>query len=190
MNNAGRNDTFPRVLAFMSVVDATVPPSTLIRVLFDRLGDRGHQLVLFDVDRRAETRALLVHDPQQRLEDLIGETNKTYDLTLVTNKYLNSHSVEAMFRQAGDSNITHDPLQLEWPTGVFSLSHVALPIPPDDPLYGGPATESRDYPWITPGNVSIRGERNLLLFPDNYFMRLRYNPFHDYLTERVLGFLE
>ena len=88
MNNAGRNDTFPRVLAFMSVVDATVPPSTLIRVLFDRLGDRGHQLVLFDVDRRAETRALLVHDPQQRLEDLIGETNKTYDLTLVTNKYL------------------------------------------------------------------------------------------------------
>jgi len=69
-------------------LDATVPPSTLIRVLFDHLGDRGHQLVLFDVDRRAETRALLVHDPQQHLEDLIGETNKTYDLTLVTNKYL------------------------------------------------------------------------------------------------------
>ena len=189
LKNAGRNDEFPRVLAFMSVVDATVPPSTLIRVLFDRLGDRGHQLVLFDVDRRAETRALLAHDPQQRLEDLIGETNKTYDLTLVTNKYLNSHSVEALFRQAGGSDITHDPMQLEWPTGVFSLSHVALPIPPDDPLYGGPATESRDYPWITLGNVSIRGERNLLLFPDDYFMRLRYNPFHDYLTERVLGFL-
>ncbi len=190
LKNAGRNDEFPRVLAFTSVVDATVPPSTLIHVLFDRLGDRGHQLVLFDVDRRAETRALLAHDPQQRLEELIGEINKTYDLTLVTNKYSNSDSVEALFRKAGDSDIAHNPLPLEWPTGVFSLSHVALPFPPDDPIYGGPATEGKDYPWITLGNVSIRGERNLLLFPDSYFLRLRYNPFHDYLTGRVLGFMQ
>ena len=190
LKNAGRIDEFPGVLAFMSVVDATVPPSILIRVLFDRLADQGHQLVLFDVDRRAETQALLAHDPHQRLEKLVGETNKTYDLTLVTNRYSDSRSVEALFRLAGDSDITHDPLQLEWPTGVFSLSHVALPFPPDDPLYGGPATEGKDYPWITLGNISIRGERNLLLFPDNYFLRLRYNPFHDYLTERVLGFMQ
>ena len=172
------------------MVDATVPPSTLINILFERLGDQGHQLVLFDVDRRAETRSLLAHDPQQRLEDLVGETNKTYDLTLVTNKYSNANFVEALYRKAGDSEIAHDPLPLEWPVGVFSLSHVALPFPPDDPVYGGPVTAGEDYPWITLGNISIRGERNLLLFPDSYFLRLRYNPFHDYLTGRVLRFVE
>jgi hypothetical protein len=74
LKNAGRINEFPNVLAFMSVVDATVPPSILIRVLFDRLADQGHQLVLFDVDRRAETQALLAHDPRQRLEKLVGET--------------------------------------------------------------------------------------------------------------------
>ena len=42
---------------------------------------------------------------------------------------------------------------------------------------------------ITLGSIFIRGERNLLQIPDNYFLRLRYNPFFDYLSDRMLAFL-
>lgn len=35
-------------------------------------------------------------------------------------------------------------LGLEWPAGVLSLSHVALPFPPDDPLYGRYPPADRD----------------------------------------------
>ena len=40
------------------------------------------------------------------------------------------------------------------------------------------------------GSVYIRGERNLLTIPDSYFMRLRHNPFFDYMIGRLVEFLQ
>ena len=72
---------------------------------------------------------------------------------------------------------------------MFSLSHVAIPFPPDDPVYGGVPKAGTGEAGIALGSIFIRGERNLLLIPDNYFRRLRYNPFFAYLSSRVLAFL-
>ena len=72
---------------------------------------------------------------------------------------------------------------------MFSLSHVALPFPPDDPIYGANPDPDKTHPWITLGAISVRGERGLLLFPDSYFMRLRHNPFHSYMSERIVHHL-
>jgi hypothetical protein len=75
-------------------------------------------------------------------------------------------------------------LNLDWPRGVISLSHVALPFPPDDPLYG--ALPPIDSKAVFLGQMAIKGEKKLLLFPSDWLLRLRYNPFYDFLKSRTV----
>ena len=76
---------------------------------------------------------------------------------------------------------------MAWPAGLYSLSHVALLFPYDDPLYGG--SESAAGPGIRLGNLALRGERGLLQVSDADMLRLRWNPFYPYLEQRILAFL-
>jgi esterase/lipase len=186
----GAIDGFPRTIAFQSVVDATIPPATLIDLLFMRLGSGGHELVLFDVNRHAESAALLRTDPENLTARLLGETELPFGVTLLTNEDSESDRLVARRRPAGATVIEDLPTGLSWPPGLFSLSHIAIPFPADDPVYGGVFDHPDDEDRITLGSVSIRGERNLLQIPDNYFLRLRYNPFFDYLAGRALDFLD
>ncbi len=70
---------------------------------------------------------------------------------------------------------------------IYSLSHIAPPIPPDDPLYGGP--DAGPSPGIQLGNLALRGERGALRVAASDVLRLRWNPFYAYLEERVLAFV-
>ena len=81
-----------------------------------------------------------------------------------------------------------DPLGIAWPRGVVSLSHVALPIPPDDPLYGQFKPLEDDYVFL--GDLAIKGERGLLKIPEGWLLRMRYNPFFGYLEDRVLDWVD
>ena len=69
----------------------------------------------------------------------------------------------------------------------MSLSHIAPPFPPDDPLYGR-HDPGKDRIFL--GEVSIRGERGLLQLSPGWLIRLRYNPFYDYLEQRVVEWIE
>ena len=175
--------------AFQSVVDATIPPATLIDLLFARLGPGGHELALFDVNRHAESVSLLRTDPEDLTARLLGDAELPFGLTLLTNANPESDELVARRKPAGEPDSEDLPTAMSWPQGLFSLSHVAIPFPPDDPVYGGIFDHAEDEQRITLGSVSIRGERNLLQIPDNYFLRLRYNPFFDYLAARSLDFL-
>ncbi len=75
-------------------------------------------------------------------------------------------------------------MNLTWPRGVVSLSHIALPFPPDDPLYGQRDPEHEDIVFL--GELALRGERGLLKLPGGWRLRLRYNPFFAFLATRVL----
>jgi hypothetical protein len=64
---------------------------------------------------------------------------------------------------------------------------VALPFPPDDPLYGiSPSVQS---PGIALSKITLRGERGVIKIPADEMLRLKWNPFYDYLEQRVLAFL-
>ncbi|MDX1574750.1 MAG: hypothetical protein R3285_01070, partial [Kiloniellales bacterium] len=84
--------------------------------------------------------------------------------------------------------MTSEPLGLRWPNGVISLSHVALPFPPDDPLYGARPPENKDLIFL--GQMAIRGERGLLRVPLDWLMRLRHNPFYSYLEDRTVKWID
>jgi pimeloyl-ACP methyl ester carboxylesterase len=179
---------FPETLAFVSVVDATIPPATLIDALFSKLAKQGHQLVLFDINRHIESELLLRSDPEILTNQLLKSDTLPFDLTLLTNTDASTNDVVVWRKSIGSNRATKQELDLVWPAHLFSLSHVALPFPIDDPIYGG--QEHSDDQRINLGNVWIRGERNLLQIPDNFFIRLRYNPFFSYLQQRTLEFLE
>ena len=85
-------------------------------------------------------------------------------------------------------DITTEALDMSWPPGVYSLSHVAIPFSPDDLLYGpmGP-NESNNH--INIGSFAPRGERKLLIIPTELLMRLRYNPFFDYMERKIVDII-
>jgi hypothetical protein len=71
---------------------------------------------------------------------------------------------------------------------VLSLSHVALPIAPDDPLYGSLAPEDERRLFL--GDLVLRGEHGLQKLPAAWLLRMRYNPFYSVLETRVLEWFE
>jgi len=51
LNASGGTEKFPRTLALMSLVDATVSTHAVVTHLFDKLENNGNELVLFDINR-------------------------------------------------------------------------------------------------------------------------------------------
>lgn len=87
----------------------------------------------------------------------------------------------------GTATLETERLNLAWPTGVIYLSHVALPFPPDDPLYGQRPPDDKAVLFL--GQMGIQGERGLLKIPYDCLFRLRHNPFYDFLESRALEWM-
>ena len=181
---SGQMQRFPPVLTFQSVVDATVSTPAVFTALYNRLDNPAHELVVFDINRQAGVDGLLAADPLARINPLIGSAPGSYDYSLVTNESANSPRVVV---RGGLPAGPPETLALQWPPEMHSLSHVALPFPPDDPLYG--ISESVVSPGIALSKITLRGERGVIKIPATEMLRLKWNPFYDYLQQRVLTFL-
>lgn len=89
----------------------------------------------------------------------------------------------------GEREIIEEPTGLEYPPDVFSLSHIAVPFPINDPLYGLQPDESEFY-GIRLGTLALHGERAALLVSLDQLARVGSNPFSPYLEKRTLAWLE
>lgn len=170
----------PPILGFQSAVDDTVSARGVMTGLFDRLADNGSELVLFDVNRSR------VISPMFRAAtdwpDDALQAPRRYTLTVVGVTSPNDANAVARSRPAGASAIVSHPTGLRYPVDVFSLSHVALPFPGDDPLYGN---QPSGQGMLQLGAVAVRGERNALVVSQDSLSRLTHNPFHAYMLERI-----
>jgi len=189
---AAHNDSdrpLPPMLIFKSTVDATVSNNAVVDRLLLKLAPERHELVVFDINRLAATASLLQSDPGPFTARLIADQQLPFTFTLVANSNANSRSVTAYSKApyaVGAARV--EPLGQAWPRGVFSLSHVALPFPPDDPLYGQqPPADSHQ---LFLGQQAVQGERGVLKIPENFLLRLRHNPFYDYELARILDWLK
>ncbi len=187
LGNGGRLEDFPPILAFSSVVDATVSTPALIRGLFDRLPEGGHELVLFDINHQADMKPLMQWDPSELIQALQSDQDRTFTLSMVSNEESASERVLVHSRHPGESTGGRTDLGLSWPQNLYSLSHVALPFPPHDSLYGGHPSENS--PGIHLGDISLHGERGVLKISAAEILRIRWNPFYPYVEARVLEFL-
>jgi alpha-beta hydrolase superfamily lysophospholipase len=188
LHRTGKLTEMPRILAFQSAADATVTAPDLVKHLLARLPAAGNELVLFDINRRAGIEPMLKQDPDAVFGPMLKERNLGFDLTLVTNASADSPDVVARHKRHGDSALTTTMGLGQWPQGVYSLAHIALPFSPQDPLYGGP--DAAESPGLQLGNVALRGERGILRVSGGALLRMHWNPFYEHLENRVLAFME
>ncbi|MFK7994073.1 MAG: alpha/beta hydrolase [Granulosicoccus sp.] len=186
-------NVLPPTLVFGSTVDATVSIQSLVDRLLSMVsvGDVSvgkHEFVLFDINRVTATSELLISNPGPFTARTMARSDLPFTLSLVTNTQPDSLEVEVRRKPPNTASVVEvTPLNLAWPEGVFSLSHLALPIPTDDPLYGQVKPENRSDLFL--GNSNFVGETGMLVFPASWLMRLRYNPFYTYVEKRALGWI-
>ena len=182
LGDAGRLRELPPVLAFQSVVDTTVSTPAVVYDLFDRLPEGGgHELVLFDINRQAVIDSMT--KPGAVLPRLLGDGPRAYAVTLVTNAGPGTAEVSAMTAAPNAPALAAESLAVRWPPEIFSLSHIALPFPPDDPVYGGEPPEGTET--VRLGRLAPRGEKDVLIVPLDSLMRVSWNPFFGYLADRI-----
>ena len=75
------------------------------------------------------------------------------------------------------------PLGLAYPRDIYSLSHVAIPFPPSDGLYGFDPDPSEDF-GVRLGATASRGEIGVLIVALDSLLRIASNPFFPYMAER------
>jgi alpha-beta hydrolase superfamily lysophospholipase len=176
----------PPVLTFQSGVDFTVSTPAILAALYSYLPDNGSEIVLFDVNRTVKFGPLLRPSAYVALESLTPTAPQTYRFTAVVNAGEDSSATVERTIAPGQLEATERPLGLPYPPGVFSLSHLAIPIPSDDPLYGThPDAKSRGEFGLNLGALEARGERGALIVDQDFLTRLPSNPFFPYLLARV-----
>jgi alpha-beta hydrolase superfamily lysophospholipase len=184
------DDVLPPTLVFKSAVDATVTTAAVADDLLVHLAPHRHEMILFDINRYAVvTSKLLIDDPAPLTDRLLNDATLPFAVTLVSNRTPETTAVASKTKTPFSAEMSGaKALDLAWPPGVISLSHLALAIPPDDPLYGQRAPENEDFLFL--GQMAFQGERGLLKVPADWMLRLRYNPFYDYLETRLLDWVD
>ena len=183
-------EILPPVLVLKSAVDSTVTTEAVVDNLLNILPAGKNELVLFDINRNAAIKStLLVSDPGPLTKRLESDQTLPFAVTFVTNTNPDSNAVVARHKYAFSSQIARtEQLNRSWPRQVVSLSHIALPFSPDDPLYGETRSDKSNLVFL--GNLAFMGERGLLKIPTDWLLRMRYNPFYDYFEQRALQWLE
>jgi alpha-beta hydrolase superfamily lysophospholipase len=185
---AGFGAKLPPVLTFHSIVDATVSTPAVVHAMYDVIADERSEIVLFDINRSSGLVPFIRPDDATLLTRLTDAASRRYRRTLVTNRDSSSLDVVEKSIAPGGTTIDQRPLGVAWPRDVFSLSHVAIPFPLSDPVYGreevagGPAV-------IRLGLLSPRGERAVFSVPSDTLMRLTCNPFFEYMEGRLTAWL-
>jgi alpha-beta hydrolase superfamily lysophospholipase len=188
-NRADADRPLPPMLIFKSTVDATVSNDAVVDRLLLQLSPQRHELVVFDINRFAANTSLLINDPGPFTARLIADQQLPFTLTLVTNANAGTRTATAHTKPPFAAGASHTvDLGQDWPVDVFSLSHVALPFPPDDPLYGQRRPEGSRQIFL--GQQALQGERGVLKISGDFLLRLRHNPFYAYQQARILQWLE
>ena len=186
---SGEISKLPPIMAVQSVADATVSVKALLTSLFLRLSPGGgHELLVFDINRDAEVDALLNLESIPDTVLLLGSGPYNFDLKVLRNASSETQDIVSAHLPAGDRTVSEDRTTLAWPPMIFSLSHVALPFAPDDPIYGHEAPVNAAS--IHLGSANLLGERGLLSIPAADLTRLRYNPFFEDMAGRIDAFLD
>lgn len=181
---AGSLQRLPPVLTFQSVVDFTVSTRAIVSALYANLPANGSELVLFDLNRHAKFGPLLRRSTDTVVARLLPEPPRNFRTIVVTNVSRQSDQVVARTVEAGATTETTLDLGLTYPPGVFSLSHLALPFPLSDPLYGLEPDTSEDY-GANLGAMATRGERGTLIVSIDSLARMSSNPFFDFVLQRI-----
>ncbi|MDR0776914.1 MAG: alpha/beta hydrolase [Azonexus sp.] len=183
----GQIKEFPPVVTFQSIVDYTVSTPALVNDLYSYLPDNGSELVIFDINRDTAFMPLVRPFFIDMIAKTLPDLPQRYKMTVIGNSAAGNFSTVEWSALPGDEDFTVRELGLIYPPNVFSLSHVSLPFPDDDPLYGSsPDPKTKDAFGLNLGLASnTKGERGILDINTNMLFRISSNPLFPYLTQRM-----
>lgn len=174
----------PPILTFQSLIDFTVSTQAIVSALYAHLPANDSELVLFDINRTARFGPLLRSSADTALARIVPSSPRRYRLAIITNTDDESDQVIERVTEAHSDVETSRPLRLTYPPGFYSLSHVALPFPVTDALYGTEPDPSENF-GENFGTLAPRGERNVLIASLDSLMRASSNPFFPYMIDRI-----
>ncbi|WP_106284683.1 carboxylesterase [Paraburkholderia sp. BL25I1N1] len=182
----GQLAKLPPVLTFQSVIDSTVSTRAILTAMYANFPSNGSELVLFDVNRRAKMGQILNPASPLALSRLVPRFPVAYRLTVIANAPSGSENMKERVVEPGSTQWQTRELDLVYPPQVFSLSHVAIPFPPDDPLYGTRQDEESGTKYgAALGTLVPRGERGGLIVSLDTLFRIASNPFFPYVLTRL-----
>ena len=183
-DESGRLARLPPVVTWQSVVDSTVGSAGVVDGLYARLQGAEHRLVLFDVNREPALRSVQ-RPAAAALIERVERRAYRHTVDVVTSEGGQTNEVKVLRVDPGGARSTQDT-GLTWPANLVSLGHVALPFPPDDPVYGFMVGSGRDgIPSI--GSWTLRGESGATTISLGSLTRLRSNPFWSLIADDVAG---
>lgn len=184
--NSGRLESFPPVITFQSVLDFTVSTPAIVGALHSRLAAGRSELVLFDINRSTKLDMLVRARSDVDIRQLLPPAPRPFRATFITNRVSGSPQVEEHIVEAGSVEEKIRPLDLAIPDYVYSLSHVALPFPMNDPLYGVlPPEDPNEKYGVQLGSIAVRGERGALIVSLDALLWMSANPLFTYMIERI-----
>jgi alpha-beta hydrolase superfamily lysophospholipase len=181
---AGRLSALPPILTFQSLVDFTVSTRAVISSLYSQLPANGSELVLFDLNRGARLGPMLRPTFETAFDRMLPPAPRAFRTTIITNARPDSYSVIERVTEAGATSDQVRPLELIYPPEVYSLSHVAIPFPLNDSLYGMKPDGSAEY-GVHLGAIAARGEVGALIVTLDSLIRMSSNPFFPYMLGRI-----
>jgi len=181
----GRLAELPPVLTFQSAVDSTVSTRAVVTALYTQLPANGSELVLFDLNRNASIGPLLRASADTVLSRILPAPPRKYRVSIITNINPQTEVAEERVTEAGASKDRSRALGLAFPREVFSLSHLAVPFPLTDSLYGLRPDDNDGNFGVNLGALAPRGERGTLIVSLDTLGRMTSNPFYSYMSERI-----
>ncbi|MFO1036234.1 MAG: alpha/beta hydrolase [Geminicoccaceae bacterium] len=179
-----RLESLAPVLTFQSVIDFTVSTRAIITALYSQLPANGSELVLFDMNRSIKFGPLLAAGVDAILNQVLPTPPRRFRTAILANADAETGSMVERVVEAGTADEKVRPLDLTYPRSVFSLSHVALPFPVTDGLYGLEPDPADDF-GVNIGTLATRGERGALIVSLDSLLRLTSNPFFPYMQARI-----
>ncbi len=174
----------PPILTFQSVMDATVSTRAIITSLYNLLPDNGSEIILFDLNRSDLFKLLLRSSASNAINTLLPPAPRRYHTSVITNQSSNDPTAVVLSTAANQTTEVKTILSVAYPEDVFSLSHVAVPFPIDDSLYGKSPRVPNEF-GISLGVFSAVGETGSLIVSANLMQRITFNPFFEQMKQKM-----
>ena len=183
LSRDGRLKGLAPVQTFQSTMDFTVSSRAVVNGLYAQLPANGSELVLFDLNRNTKFGPLLRGVFAVAAERMVPDAPRPWRLTVITNS-ADDAEVKERTVLAGETTEQVRGLGIAYPRDIYSLSHVALPFPPSDGLYGSEPDPAEDF-GVNFGSIAARGEVGVLVISLDSLARISWNPFFPYLLGRI-----
>jgi len=189
LSKADKVARLPPILTFQSVVDNTVSARAIVTELYDKLPANGSELVVYDVNRNSTVLHLMKNLPGDPADYFESKAPLKFGVTILRNRHRHGLEVDSLTLAAGQLKPVVDRTEYKWPSGIYSLSHIAVPFPADDQVYGDGSGRTDDDPGVVFGALAPRGEQGVLRLTPAYFLRARYNPFFGFQESYLIKWL-